>query len=103
MTSGCSRVPGATSAVTRVFDALWQRVAVRCRPGTVTGSGVWNGPGSALQRFTLQRVRDTRWVGRESMIPGTRKFSIAPMMDGTDCSGFAICCNDLAGVKNRVL
>jgi hypothetical protein len=32
-----------------------------------------------------------------------RCFAIAPMMDIADCSEFAIRCNDLAGVKNRVL
>ena len=36
-----------------------QRAAVRCRPGIVTNAGAWNGPGSALQHFVLQRARDT--------------------------------------------
>jgi hypothetical protein len=40
-----TRVPGAA-----------QHEVVRCRPGTAK---MWNGPGSAQQRFTLQRVRDT--------------------------------------------
>ncbi|MDB5580461.1 MAG: hypothetical protein JWR80_5637 [Bradyrhizobium sp.] len=35
-----------------------QREAVRCRAGAIAGDSVWNGPGSAQQRFTLQRVQD---------------------------------------------
>jgi hypothetical protein len=49
-----SRVPGAVQHVARL------RVVVHCRPGTVPGTGVWNGPGSAQQQhFVLQCARDT--------------------------------------------
>jgi tRNA-dihydrouridine synthase len=37
------------------------------------------------------------------MAEGAHKFCVAPMMDITDCSEFAISCNDLARPKNRVL
>ena len=30
---------------------------VRCRPGTVTALRMWNGPGSAMHRYALHRVR----------------------------------------------
>src|ERR1700684_641545 len=43
----------AKSAFTRVFDALWRCAA---DPGSTASVG----PGSAEQRYTLHRVRDTR-------------------------------------------
>src|SRR4051812_46275044 len=42
------------SAARRFFSV------VRCRAGAVTRHDVWGGPGSAHQRRTLQRARDTR-------------------------------------------
>ena len=38
-------------------DATQHAVLLR-RAGAVAGTGVWYGPGSAQQRFTLHRVRD---------------------------------------------
>ena len=46
-----TRVPGAISAFTRVFDALWQHEVMRCRPGTPVSCARNNrGPGSAVHR-----------------------------------------------------
>jgi hypothetical protein len=62
-----SRVPGAKSAFTRVFDPLWQREAVRCRPGTPVIS-CKKQPGSRISdaplRFALRCIAS-----------GTRGFS----------------------------
>ncbi len=63
MTDFIERVPGAVSALTRVFDALWQHEVMRCRPGIVPHSDLqhhrWNGPGSAVHHCVAHRVRDT--------------------------------------------
>src|SRR5229473_3363907 len=47
----------AISVFTRVFDALWRCAA---EPGSILSLLVVVGPGSAEQRCTLHRVRDTR-------------------------------------------
>jgi hypothetical protein len=48
----------AISAVTLVFDALWRSGALQTRDRC--GLGVFNGPGSAVHRFALHRVRERR-------------------------------------------
>jgi hypothetical protein len=48
---------GAISAFTRVFDALWRNGAPLIRGRTK--AGVCDGPGSAMHRFALHRIRDT--------------------------------------------
>jgi hypothetical protein len=49
----------ASSAFTRAFDALWRGGALQTRdPGYLRFSN--RGPASAVRRFTLHRVRDTR-------------------------------------------
>src|SRR3954466_10981862 len=52
--------------VSRAQRSAQRSVAVRCRPGTLLVRG---GPGSALHRFALHRVRDTAVERSGSCLP----------------------------------
>jgi hypothetical protein len=44
-----------TSSVSRAQRSMQRSAMMRCRPGTVKNSEVWDDPGSAVHRFTLHR------------------------------------------------